>query len=173
MRSVNKVILVGNLTRDPELKSTTGGQAICTFGIATNRQWKDQNGEQRDLAEFHEITAWSRRAEVCHQILKKGNLIYIEGYLKTRSWLDEETQKKRYRTEVVVDDVIKLEKRPLNATAAEFAPTAENETEGENTPLIVPNETEGEAATEAFGGEETAKKNSNGTKEGEDASATF
>lgn len=154
MRSVNKVILVGNLTRNPELKSTTGGQAICTFGIATNRQWKDQNGEQRDLAEFHEVTAWSRRAEVCHQILKKGNLVYIEGYLKTRNWIDEETQKRRYRTEVVVDDIIKLEKRPADVVAAEFAPTAKNETKGE-TPIrpIVPNAAAGEAAAEAFGGE--------------------
>ncbi|MFH1546671.1 MAG: single-stranded DNA-binding protein [Patescibacteria group bacterium] len=155
MRSVNKVILVGNLTRDPELKSTTGGQAICTFGIATNRQWKDQNGEQRDLAEFHEVTAWSRRAEVCHQILKKGNLIYVEGYLKTRNWLDEETQKKRYRTEVVVDDVIKLEKRPLNATAAEFVPTTESETEGKTVPS------------------EAKEEDSNEAKEGENASAAF
>ncbi|MFH0776812.1 MAG: single-stranded DNA-binding protein [Patescibacteria group bacterium] len=127
MRSVNKVILVGNLTRDPELKATTGGQAICTFGLATNRQWKDQNGEQKDLVEFHEITAWARRAEICHQILKKGNLVYIEGYLKTRSWLDEETQKKRYRTEIVVDDIIKLEKRSGEAIAEASSPANEND----------------------------------------------
>ncbi|MCF7845682.1 MAG: single-stranded DNA-binding protein [Candidatus Peribacteraceae bacterium] len=146
MRSVNKVILVGNLTRDPELKATTGGQSICTFGLATNRVWKDQNGEQKDLVEFHEITAWARRAEICHQILKKGNLVYIEGYLKTRNWLDEETQKKRYRTEIVVDDIIKLEKRgnseevseepaDTNAdegSAAEAAFTGENESKAEN-----------------------------------------
>jgi single-strand DNA-binding protein len=143
MRSVNKVILVGNLTRDPELKSTQGGQAICTFGLATNRQWKDQDGKQHDLAEFHEITAWSRRAEICHQILKKGNLAYIEGYIKTRNWLDEETQKKRYRTEVVIDDVIKLEKR----SDGDFpAPTP--------APAVVKNETEGEDAATAFGGTE-------------------
>ncbi len=171
MRSVNKVILVGNLTRDPELKSTTGGQAICTFGIATNRQWKDQNGEQRDLAEFHEITAWSRRAEVCHQILKKGNLVYIEGYLKTRNWLDEETQKKRYRTEVVVDDVIKLEKRPADTTTSEFVPTAKKET-ASKTPPTVPNETEGEAAANAFG-EEKKPAEKKEVKDSEDTSATF
>ena len=128
MRSVNKVILVGNLTRDPELKSTTNGQSICTFGLATNRVWKDQNGEQKDLVEFHEVTAWARRAEICHQILKKGNLAYIEGYLKTRNWVDEETQKKRYRTEVVVDDVIKLEKRANGDDASE--PVAANEDDG-------------------------------------------
>ncbi len=162
MRSVNKVILVGNLTRDPELKSTTGGQAICTFGIATNRQWKDQNGEQRDLAEFHEITAWSRRAEVCHQILKKGNLVYIEGYLKTRNWLDEETQKKRYRTEIVVDDIIKLEKRPADAAATKFAPIAKSETP------IVPNETEDSPSAAP-----SETENSNEAKEGENASAAF
>ncbi len=141
MRSVNKVILVGNLTRDPELKSTQGGQAICTFGIATNRQWKDQDGSQHDLAEFHEVTAWSRRAEVCHQILKKGNLVYVEGYLKTRNWIDEETKKKRYRTEVVIDEIIKLEKRPSGETVETAIPAEVNKTEGE-------------AAAAAFGGEE-------------------
>lgn len=146
MRSVNKVILVGNLTRDPELKTTQGGQSICTFGMATNRQWKDAEGKPRDLAEFHEITAWGGRGEICHQILKKGNLVYIEGYIKTRNWLDEETQKKRYRTEVVVDDVIKLEKRPQGEIAPSHKPTVEV------------NAAEGAAATEAFGAEEEEKK---------------
>ncbi|MFH0834195.1 MAG: single-stranded DNA-binding protein [Patescibacteria group bacterium] len=142
MRSVNKVILVGNLTRDPELKATTGGQSICTFGLATNRVWKDQNGEQKDLVEFHEVTAWARRAEICHQILKKGNLVYVEGYLKTRSWLDEETQKKRYRTEIVVDDVIKLEKRSGESSEIPASPAEPAEV----------NANEGEAANAAFAG---------------------
>lgn len=134
MRSVNKVILVGNLTRDPELKQTQNGQAICTFGMATNRDWKDQGGEQHSLAEFHEITAWARRAEICHQILKKGNLVYIEGYLKTRNWIEEDTGKKRFRTEVVVDDVIKLEKRSSSEVVKEdYVPDATDEAnEGED-----------------------------------------
>lgn len=110
MRSINKVILVGNLTRDPELKNTVNGQAVATFGIATNRDWVTKTGERKDSAEFHELVAFSRLAEICRDFLKKGNLVYVEGYLKTRSWLDETTQKKLYRTEIVVTDMIRLEK---------------------------------------------------------------
>jgi single-strand DNA-binding protein len=112
MRSVNKVILVGNLTRDPELKSTVGGQSVCTLGIATNRDWVGKDGQKQSLAEFHEVVAWARLAEICHQFLKKGNLVYVEGYLKTRSWDNPETGKKSYRTEIVIEDMIRLEKRP-------------------------------------------------------------
>lgn len=110
MRSVNKVILVGNLTRDPEIKTTTGGQSIATFGLATNRQWMTSGSEKRSSAEFHECVAWARLAEICKQYLKKGMLIYVEGYLKTRSW-DMEDGTKRFRTEVVLQDMIMLEKR--------------------------------------------------------------
>ena len=110
MRSVNKVILIGNLTRSPELKTTTSGQSIVSFGIATNRQWTTSTGEKRDSAEFHEIIAWSRLAEICQQYLKKGMLVYVEGYLKTRSW-DMEDGTRRFKTEIVANDMIILEKR--------------------------------------------------------------
>lgn len=110
MRSVNKVILVGNLTRDPELKTTATGQSIATFGLATNRQWMTSGSEKRSSAEFHECVAWARLAEICKQYLKKGMLVYVEGYLKTRSW-DMEDGTKRFRTEVVLQDMIMLEKR--------------------------------------------------------------
>ncbi len=111
MRSVNKVVLIGNLTRDPELKNTSNGQSIVTLGIATNRQWTTSSGEKRNSAEFHECVAWARLAEICKEYLKKGMLVYVEGYLKTRSW-DDETGVKRYRTEIVLQDMIRLEKRP-------------------------------------------------------------
>ena len=110
MRSINKVILVGNLTRDPEMKDTTGGQPITTFGLATNRAWVTRGGEKQQSAEFHELVAWGKLAEICSQYLKKGKLIYVEGYLKTRSW-DGEEGTKRFRTEVVVNDMIMLDKR--------------------------------------------------------------
>ena len=110
MRSVNKVILIGNLTRDPELKSTTGGQAIVTFGLATNRQWTTSGREKRSSAEFHECVAWAKLAEICKQHLRKGMLVYVEGYLKTRSW-DMEDGTRRFRTEIVLQDMIILEKR--------------------------------------------------------------
>jgi len=110
MRSVNKVILIGNLTRDPELKTTTGGQSIVTFGLATNRQWTTSGGEKRSSAEFHECVAWAKLAEICKQHIRKGMLVYVEGYLKTRSW-DLEDGTRRFRTEIVLQDMIILEKR--------------------------------------------------------------
>ena len=110
MRSVNKVILVGNLTRDPELKQTTNGQSIVTFGLATNREWV-VDGEKKSLAEYHNIAAWGTLADICGKFLKKGKLVYVEGYLKTRSW-DSPEGVKIFRTEVVATDMIMLDKRP-------------------------------------------------------------
>lgn len=110
MRSVNKVILIGNLTRDPELKTTTGGQSIVTFGLATNRQWTTSSREKRSSAEFHECVAWAKLAEICKERLRKGMLVYVDGYLKTRSW-DLEDGTRRFRTEIVLQDMIILEKR--------------------------------------------------------------
>jgi single-strand DNA-binding protein len=111
MRSVNKVILVGNLTRDPEIKQTTSGQSIVTFGLATNREWVTSNGEKKSLAEYHNIAAWGSLADICGKFLKKGKLVYIEGYLKTRSW-DGPSGVRIFRTEIVATDMIMLDKRP-------------------------------------------------------------
>lgn len=110
MRSVNKVILVGNLTRDPELKQTTGGQSIVTFGLATNREWVTRSTEKKSLAEYHNIAAWGKLAEICQNYLKKGKLVYVEGYLKTRSW-DSPEGVKIFRTEIVATDMIMLDKK--------------------------------------------------------------
>ena len=111
MRCVNKVILIGNLTRDPELRQTTNGQSVVTFGIATNREWMTKDGRKQQSAEFHELVAWARLGEICHQYLKKGKLVYVEGYLKTRTQLLPDGTKK-FRTEIVVQDMIILERRP-------------------------------------------------------------
>ncbi len=121
MRSVNKVVLIGNLTRDPELKNTTSGQAIVTFGLATNRQWTTSSREKRSSAEFHECVAWAKLAEICKQRLKKGMLVYVEGYLKTRSW-DLEDGTRRFRTEIVLQDMIILEKRREDGMEDEYIP---------------------------------------------------
>jgi single-strand DNA-binding protein len=110
MRSVNKVILIGNLTRDPQLKTTTGGQTVATFGLATNRNWTTNEGEQKSSTEFHELVVWSKLAEIAANTLKTGKLIYVEGYLKTRSW-DQEDGTKRFKTEVVVEDLVILSKK--------------------------------------------------------------
>lgn len=111
MRSINKVFLIGNLTRDAELKQTATSQPIATFGLATNRTWITRDGQKHSSSEFHELVAWGKLAEICSQYLKKGKLVYVEGYLKTRSW-DTPEGIKKFRTEVVVTDMIMLEKRP-------------------------------------------------------------
>lgn len=116
MRSVNKVILIGNLTRDPEVRQTPNGQSVTTFGIATNREWVTRDGQRHTSSEYHEIVAWSRLAEISGQYLKKGKLVYIEGYLKTRSW-DTPEGVKKFKTEIVIQDMIMLEKRLQNGDA--------------------------------------------------------
>lgn len=107
MKSVNKAILLGNVTRDPELKSTTGGQSVCTFGLATNRVWRDANGEKQSLPEYHNLVAWGGLAEFCAQNVRKGKPLYVEGYIKTRSW-DSPEGTKIFRTEVVVENLVLL-----------------------------------------------------------------
>lgn len=121
MRSVNKVILVGNVTRDPELRQTASGQPIATFGIATNRDWITKDGQKHSLAEYHEVVAWSRLAELCGKFVKKSKLVYIEGYLKTRSW-DMPDGTKRFKTEIVITDLIMLDKRPKDGDIDETIP---------------------------------------------------
>ena len=107
MKSVNKVTLLGNVTRDPELKSTTNGQSVSTFGLATNRVWKDGEGAKQSLPEYHNLVAWGGLAEFCSQNIKKGKPLFVEGYLKTRSW-DSPEGTKIFRTEVVVENVVLL-----------------------------------------------------------------
>jgi len=112
MRSINKVIIIGNLTRDPVMKMTQSGQPVVTFGVATNRQWITRDNQRHNSAEFHEVVAWAKLADICEKYIHKGNLVYIEGYLKTRSWEGaSEAEGKRYRTEIVVQDIVMLEKR--------------------------------------------------------------
>lgn len=107
-RSLNKVLLIGNLTRDPELRYTPQGTAVCTFGLATNRTWTPaEGGEQKEAVEFHRLVAWAKLAEICSQILYKGRKAFIEGRLQTREWTDQEG-KQRSVTEVVVDNMIAL-----------------------------------------------------------------
>ena len=105
MKSVNRVTLLGNVTRDPQLKSTGNGQSVVTFGLATNRVWKDQTGEKQSLPEYHNLVAWGKLAEFISDSVRKGKPLYIEGYLKTRSW-DSPEGTKIFRTEVVVENII-------------------------------------------------------------------
>lgn len=107
MRNINKVILIGNVARAPELRETAGGQKMVTFVLATNRTWYDPDGKKQSQVEFHNIVAWGKVAEICNRFLQKSTLMYIEGYLKTRSW-DGEDDNKLYRTEIVAQDVLVL-----------------------------------------------------------------
>lgn len=100
---LNKITIYGNLTRDPEMKSLPSGSAVVTFGVATNRTWKDKDGEKKEQTEFHNIVAFGRQAEVIAQYIKRGNPIYIEGRNQTRSWEGKEDKVKHYRTEVVLE----------------------------------------------------------------------
>lgn len=119
--SLNKVQLIGNLTRDPEVKQIPGGQVVASFGMATNFTWKDQSGERQSKAEFHNIVAWRKLAEICGQYLKKGSKVYIEGRIQTREWEGEDGTK-RYRTEITADNMIMLDSRgggaPMDREAA-------------------------------------------------------
>lgn len=98
---VNKVILVGNLGRDPEVRSTPSGQPVATFSLATNRKWKDQSGTRQEETEWHNVVCWGRQAEIAGQYLTKGKQVYVEGRLQTRSWDDKQSGEKKYRTEVI------------------------------------------------------------------------
>lgn len=108
--SLNKVQLIGNLTRDPEMRQIPGGQTVATFGLATNLNWTDQSGEKKSKTEFHNIVVWRKLAEICGQYLRKGCKIYVEGRLQTRDWEGEDGVK-RYRTEIVADNMIMLDKK--------------------------------------------------------------
>jgi single-strand DNA-binding protein len=108
-KSVNKVILLGTLGKDPELKYTPQGTAVAKFSMATNESYKDkQSGEWKERTEWHNIVCWQRTAEVAAEYLKKGRQVYIEGRITTRSWDDKETGQKKYMTEVVANDLVLL-----------------------------------------------------------------
>lgn len=120
MKSLNKVQLIGNLTRDPELKYTATSMAVCTFTVATNRGWTTDTGEKRDEVDFTRIVSWNKLAEICGQLLKKGRKVYVEGRLSNRSYEDKEGVTK-YISEVVINDMILLDSKPQGDATASSA----------------------------------------------------
>ena len=124
-RSLNKVQLIGNLTRDPELRYTPNGAAVCSFSIATNRSWTTDTGEKREEVDFHRIVAWNKLAEICSQYLVKGKKTYVEGRLSTRNWTGQDGAQKT-TTEVVIDDMILLDSKG-GTTAVQPAQTIKSE----------------------------------------------
>ncbi|OGC51484.1 hypothetical protein A2982_02880 [candidate division WWE3 bacterium RIFCSPLOWO2_01_FULL_39_13] len=128
-RSLNKAQLIGNLTRDPEMRYTASGTAVTSFAVATNRTYTDSSGKTVESAEFTNIVAWAKLAEICSQLLKKGMKVFIEGRLQTSKWDDKETGKTVYKTEVVAADMIILS--PSGAGRGDRPETARAETPAE------------------------------------------
>lgn len=155
-KSLNRAQLIGNLTRDPELRYTPSGIAVCSFGIATNRAWTTDTGEKKDEADFHRIVAWSKLAEICSQFLTKGRKVYVEGRLTTRNWTAQDGSP-RSTTEVIISDMILLDyskksegeepavkptapKEEKSKKTKEKADTQEEHKEEESVPDVVPDD---------------------------------
>lgn len=128
---LNRATIIGNVTRDPEVRTIASGQSVCSFGVATNMQWTDSSGQKQQRAEFHNLVAWGKLAEICGQYLGKGRKVYVEGRLQTREWEGQDGQK-RNRTEIVADNMILLD-RP--GSGGGNAPAS---TMGSNTPSAAP-----------------------------------
>lgn len=120
-RSLNRVQLIGNLTRDPELRYTPSGTAVCSFSLATNRSWTTDTGEKHEETEYHRIVAWNKLGELCSQFLVKGRKVYVEGRLSTRTWTGQDNQQ-RTTTEIVIDDMILLDNKGQTAGSSEAIP---------------------------------------------------
>jgi single-strand DNA-binding protein len=110
-RDLNKVMLIGRLGADPEMRYTPSGSPVTTFRVAVGRQWRDSNGESHEETEWFSLVAWNKLAEICNQYLTKGVRVYLEGRLQTRSWEDQQSGQTRYKTEVIASDMIILDSR--------------------------------------------------------------
>lgn len=144
--SLNRATILGNITRDPESRTTTSGQNVVSFSVATSRRWKDQtSGELKEAVEYHNCVAWAKLAQTISTYCHKGSKVYLEGRLQTRSW-DDPTGVKKYRTEIVTDSLIMLDKKgdlPAGqASAPAGAPMASEPTEDKSAPPAQPTEAE-------------------------------
>lgn len=115
--NLNKAMIIGNLTRDPELRATPSGQNVASFSVATNLVWTDQSGQQQKKVEFHNVIAWRKLADICGQYLHKGSKVFIEGRLQTTDWTGQDGVK-RYRTEIVTENMIMLDNKGSNNNGA-------------------------------------------------------
>lgn len=145
-RSWNRVELIGNLTRDPEMRYTPSGAAVVTFSIATNRTFVS-DGEKREEADFHRCVAWNKLAELCNQLLKKGNRVFVSGRLQNRSWEDQTSHQTRYITEIVIEDMILLTSK--NGEFGEYSASA---------PVEIPVKSEDEVSKFSGKGQESRVK---------------
>ncbi len=129
-KSINKVTLLGNLGKDPEIKFLPSGQAVANFSIATTDRYKDKAGEWQDRTEWHNVVAYARTAEIVRDYVKKGNKLYVEGRLTTRSWDDKDTGKKVYRTEIVVNDLVLIGGRGDGEGGGSFSGSRQGSSQG-------------------------------------------
>lgn len=124
--SLNRAMIIGNVTRDPETRQIPSGQTVCSFGVATNRNWKDQAGNKQEAVEFHNIVAWGKLGEICGQYLAKGRKVYVDGRIQTRDWEGQDGVK-RNRTEIVAENMVLLDRAPASGgpslSSAPFAPS--------------------------------------------------
>lgn len=133
-KSVNKVILIGNLGKDPEVKYTPSGTAVANFSLATNERYKDKDGQWQDRTEWHNIVAWQKLAEIVGEYLKKGSKAYIEGRLQTSSWEDKQSGEKKYRTEIIAQDLVLLGGRGEGEGEGRVSRAAANSSFDQRTP---------------------------------------
>jgi single-strand DNA-binding protein len=133
--NLNKAMLIGNLTRDPEVRTTTTGTNVTSFSIATNFVWNDANGQKQERVEYHNIVAWRKLADICGQYLRKGSKVYLEGRLQTRSW-DDQTGNKKYMTEIIAENMIMLDSKGSGGSTNPSAPAPAPVKENDSTPVI-------------------------------------
>jgi len=165
-RCLNRVTLIGNLTRDPELKYTPSGMAVVSFGLATNRMWTTRDGERKEDAQFHRVVAWNKLAELCSQLLAKGRRVFVGGRIQYREFTDQEGARKQI-SEIVIDDMILLDNKRgpgeegVTTETGDMAPTAEvpvaEPDDGTIEDIVIPDEIE-DKAPEKKEEEKTPKK---------------
>ena len=129
MSSVNKVIIIGRLGQDPDVKSTQSGQSVCNLSVATDESWTDKSGTKQEKTEWHRVVVWGRTAELCGEYLTKGRLVYVEGRLETREWADKDNNR-RFSTEIKADRVQFLDSGASSGDRGDSAPTERRETRG-------------------------------------------
>lgn len=130
MSDLNKAMIIGRLTRDPESRNIPTGQLVSSFSVATGRSWKDKSGAKQEKTEFHNVVAWGKLAEICKQYLNKGKKVFIEGRLQTRSWDDQNGQKK-YKTEIIAENM-----QMLDSMSSRNNETSKKEDKGSELPMI-------------------------------------
>lgn len=133
VRSLNKVMLIGNLTRDPNLRFTPSGTAVCSFGLATNRSWSTESGEKEERVDFHNIVSWAKLAEICGQLLHKGDKVYVEGRIQTRDWKTNDGTDRRI-TEIIIDNMILLPSSRRGSYSGDTSDKQTNDASGANVP---------------------------------------